>query len=520
MKKSILWFLTCLVVITSCQKKNKKLTIPSKPNIVLIYTDDLGYGDIGVHGAKGVKTPNIDKLAENGIDFTDAHSSAATCTPSRFSLLAGSYAFRRNAAILPGTAPLIFDLNKGTLPSMLKRAGYKTSVVGKWHLGMGRGNVNWNKEITPGPLEVGFDYSLVIPATPDRVPTALVENHRVKGLDPDDPLSISYDHQLKGGYPIGLNHPNKLVMMADSQHSGAIINGVSRIGYEAGGKSAMWDIKQFPFEFTNQAIDFMERNKDQPFFLYFASNDIHVPRMPNQKFRGKSMMGRRGDSIAEADWCVGKIIEALKDMGIAKNTLIIFTSDNGPILNDGYGDEAKYLLNGHKPSGPYNGGKYSAFEAGTRVPFIVSWPGVVEPGKSDALMSQVDLYASLAHLTGQTLQPGSAPDSFNMLNTLLGKSDKGRKYLLEQAFTMALRDDNWKYIAPQENPTPEWLKNKDVATGLTDTVQLYNLKDDVGEQQNVANQHPDLVKKLQQKLRKIREQPTRERVLQQEHGGQ
>jgi arylsulfatase A-like enzyme len=473
--------------------------------------DDLGYADIGVNGAKGVKTPNIDKLAKAGLNFTDAHSSSAMCTPSRYSLLTGSYAFRVNAHILPGTAPLLINPKQGTLASMLQGAGYKTAVIGKWHLGLGRGHVNWNKKIAPGPLEVGFNYNFIFPATLDRVPTVFVKNHRVFNLNAHDTLTVSYHHPIKDGYPIGLNHPNMLVMMADSQHSGAIINGVSRIGYEKGGKSALWKDTTMSFVLIHQAKNFIKRNQHHPFFLYYACQDIHVPRIPPPRFRDKSRLGRRGDAIVDADWQVGQIVSTLKRLGLAKNTIVIFSSDNGPILEDGYGDQAAYLANaiGDNPDGPYKGGKYSIYEAGTRMPTIVWWPGIVKPGVSHALVSQVDLYASLAYLTGQTLKPRNAPDSFNQLYTWLGRSKKGRQFMLEQAYTLGLRDGKWKYIAPQTKPTPGWLKNKKVATGLGDSVQLYNLQKDIGETHNVAERHPKLVKKLQQRLQKIKSGPTR-----------
>jgi arylsulfatase A-like enzyme len=308
-------------------------------------------------------------------------------------------------------------------------------------------------------------------------------------------------------------------MMADSQHSGAIVNSVSRIGYEKGGHSALWNDTTMAFVLVRQAKDFMKRNRNHPFFLYYACQDIHVPRMPNPRFR-TSRLGRRGDDIVEADWQTGQIINTIKKLGLAKHTLVIFSSDNGPILGDGYGDQAAYLAHavGDSPSGPYKGGKYSIYEAGSRVPAIVWWPGIVKQGVSHALVSQVDLYASLAYLTGQTLKPGDAPDSFNQLYTWLGKKKKGRQYLFEQAFTFGLRDGKWKFIAPQSKPTPGWLKNKRVPTGLGDSVQLYNLQKDIGETHNVAAQHPKLVKKLQRKMQRIRSGPTRNTKLHQKEG--
>lgn len=483
----------------SAGKQEKK---PIKPNIVIIYSDDVGFGDIGVNGAKAVKTPNIDSLARGGVNFTDAHCSAATCTPSRFSLLTGSYAFRRNAAILPGDAPLLIDPSKGTLPSMLQKAGYKTAVVGKWHLGMGMGKVDWNKEIVPGAREVGFDYSFVIPATPDRVPCVFVENDTVANLDPQDPITVSYQHDL-GGYPLGTEHPEMLKMKGDLQHSGSIINGESRIGYMKGGKSALWVDEKFNEVLNEKASTFIRKNKNQPFFLYYAIPNVHVPRMPAKEFVGKTTMGPRGDDIAEMDFYVGKIIGLLKKLGLTKKTLIIFSSDNGPVLDDGYADQAVELLGNHKPGGQYKGGKYSIYEAGTRMPTIVYWPGTVKPGTSSALLSQVDLYASLAKLVGQKIQPGDAPDSQDRLDAWLGKTQVGRDVMLEEAFTLGLRMGSWKFVAPQTKPTPDWLKNKDVPTGLGNEPQLYNLKDDVGETDNVASAYPEILKGMEQKLDSI-----------------
>lgn len=508
MKKNLLPMigLGTLIVLHGCNSASEYPT--GKPNILIIYADDLGYGDIGINGARAVETPNIDRLAQNGLNFTDAHCAASTCTPSRYSLLTGSYAFRNNAEILPGDAPLLIDPQKGTLPSMLQKAGYRTGVIGKWHLGLGGGSLNWNEEIKPGPREVGFDYSFLIPATGDRVPCVFLENQRVVGLDPADPITVSYKEKIEGGI-FGYEHPELLKVKPDLEHSETIVNGISRIGYMNGGEKALWVDEDFPMVLTNKATTFIEENKDRPFFLYFSFHDIHVPRAPNPMFVGKSTMGPRGDAIAQMDWCTGLLIKKLEELGLAQNTLVIFTSDNGPVLNDGYEDQAVELLGDHQPAGPFRGGKYSAFEAGTRVPTIVYWLGVVDPGTSGALISQVDLYASLAQLTGQELGPKDAPDSHGLLNAWLGKSQKGREVMLEESFSLSLRDGNWKYINPQEKASPDWLKNKDVATGLSGEDQLYNLVNDPKEQVNLAFKNPGRVKEMQEKLEKIRKKNTR-----------
>lgn len=472
-----------------------------QPNIVIIYVDDLGYGDLGCYGAKGVETPHVDRLAAGGLRFTDGHSAASTCTPSRFSMLTGKHAFRNKAAILPGDAPLVIRPGTPTLAAMLQKAGYTTGVIGKWHLGLGDGQVDWNQHITPGPREIGFGYSFLIPATGDRVPTVYVENQQVVGRDPQDPIQVSYGAKV-GEEPTGLSHPQLLKMKADTQHSQTIVAGVSRIGFMSGGKKARWNDEDFADVLTQKARAFFTQNKDKPFFLYFAFQDIHVPRVPHPRFAGKSSMGPRGDAIAQMDWCTGQILQALEDLGLTKNTLVIFSSDNGPVLDDGYADQAVEQLGAHRPSGPFKGGKYSAYEAGTRVPTIASWPGVIEPGISGALMNQVDLYASLAKLVSQDLAPGEAPDSQQQLDAWLGKSKSGRSEMIEEAFVLALRSGNWKYIAPGTQ-APDWLKNKDIATGLGTAPQLYDLAKDPAEQHNLAGQHPEKVKELQQRLKEL-----------------
>lgn len=503
MKKLILLLTLC---VFSCKEKDTRTaetTVNSNPNIILFYVDDLGYGDVGIYGAKGVQTPHIDSLARNGLKFNDAHCSAATCTPSRYSLLTGNYGFRNNAAVLPGNAPLIIDTTQQTLPGMLKKAGYRTGVVGKWHLGLGIGAVNWNKRISPGANEVGFDYSFLLPATGDRVPTVFVENGFVINSDPIDPIKISYDDKI-GDRPTGLEHPEMLKVKADTQHSNTIINGVSRIGYMAGGKKAEWVDEEFPFVFNSKAKDFINKDSDKPFFLYYSFHDIHVPRMPNERFQGKSSMGPRGDAIVQVDFVVGEIMKELKEKSLEKNTLVIFTSDNGPVLDDGYSDHAEELVDQHKPAGPLRGGKYSIYEGGTRVPTIVFWPDKVKKGESDALINQVDLLASLARLVDVPIST-EVVDSKDQLDAWLGKTKEGRQEMLEEAFTFAFREGNWKYIKPlkSNDNVPDWMINKDIEGGLSVEPQLYDLDNDPGEQNNLAKQHPEIVKEYEQALMKI-----------------
>lgn len=496
-----------LIVITqSCLTKTEKAET-TKPNIIIFYVDDLGYGDLSCYGATAVQTPNIDKLAANGVKFTDAHSTAATCTPSRYSLLTGSYAFRNNAAILPGDAPLLIKPGTETIASLLQKESYKTGVVGKWHLGLGDGIIDWNKEVSPGPREIGFDYSFLIPATGDRVPCVYMENQRVVNLNPTDPIKVDYSKPI-GEYPTGLSHPEQLKVKADTQHSNTIINGISRIGYMEGGKSAHWIDENFPYVLTKKATQFIDERKEKPFFLFFSFHDIHVPRTPHKDFSGKTAMGPRGDAIVQMDWCVGAIMKKLDDLGLKENTLVVFTSDNGPVINDGYEDQSIELLGDHKPSGPFRGGKYSAFEAGTRVPTIVYWPQKTKPTESKALISQVDFLASIAQLTGQPLAASAAPDSKPLLSTLLGETQVGRTYMLEESFSLGIRKGDWKYIRPKQNGNP-FLKHKNMETGIAPVDQLYHLGEDIGEQNNVATENPTVLTALKEKLQSIIEEGDR-----------
>ena len=494
----------CSALLTGFSVQAEQTT-GQKPNVIVLYVDDLGYGDISPNGAKGVSTPNLDLLASKGVNFSDAHSTAATCTPSRYSLLTGEHGFRQDAAILAGDAPALIRPGKATLPGMLQKAGYATGVIGKWHLGLGDGLVDWNQDVKPGPLEIGFDYSFLLPATGDRVPTVYLENHSVVNLESQDPIEVSYDHQV-GNRPTGVANPELLRMTADLQHSQTIVNGISRIGSMAGGEKALWVDEEFPDVFTEKAVDFINENKKKPFFLFFSFQDIHVPRLPNERFKGKSTMGPRGDAIVQMDWMVGRLMQELKTQGLEDNTLVIFTSDNGPVLDDGYNDMAAEMLGSHTPAGPFKGGKYSAFEGGTRVPMIVYWPHKTAHLRSNALISQVDIYASLAGLVKQKLSSGEAVDSLDMMDAFLGKTESARTYLLEESVgTVALRKNNWKYIQPiaPDKALPGWLANKDIEMGFESTPQLFDLTDDTGEQTNLAENYPQLVKELEMKTQSL-----------------
>ncbi len=465
-----------------------------KPNILLLYADDLGFGDVSCYGATRIATPNIDRLAREGLRFTDAHCASSTCTPSRYAMLTGEYAWRkRGTGVLPGDAPLIIESGRTTIASVLKGAGYTTGIVGKWHLGLGNGGLDWNSDIKPGPLELGFDYCFLMPATGDRVPCVYVENHRVIGLEAGDPLKVSFSEYI-GDEPTGKEHPELLKVLPSHGHDQTIVNGVSRIGYMSGGKAARWSDEDMADTYVKRATVFIEQHKGAPFFLEFSTHDIHVPRIPHARFAGKSGLGVRGDVILEFDWCVGEMLAALASNGLAEKTLVILSSDNGPVVDDGYRDGAKENLGDHKPAGPLRGGKYSIFEGGTRVPFIVRWPGRVKPGVSDALISQVDFAATFAALTKQTFDARTSPDSQNILAALLGDSTAGRTQLVEHSGGIAIRAGAWKYI-----PTRPGVKknaNTDSETGNDPAPQLYDLASDLGETKNVAAENPEKVAQL------------------------
>lgn len=503
MKQLLFLVLIANAIVVFAQKPVKTTT--GKPNVICIYADDLGYGDLSCYGATNIRTPNLDKLAAEGIRFTNGHSTSATCTPSRFAFMTGQYPWRtEGVAILPGDAALIVPTNKTTLPKLFKQAGYQTAIVGKWHLGLGdKVEKDWNGTVKPGPNEVGFDYSFIFPATADRVPTVFLENHKVVALDVNDPIQVDY-YKPVGTDPTGKDHPELLKMLSSpgQGHNQTIVNGIGRIGYMSGGKMARWVDEELSSTFLDNAKAFIEGNQKQPFFLYFALTEPHVPRMPATQFRGKSGLGLRGDAILQLDWTVGEIMKQLKALNMDKNTVIVFTSDNGPVLNDGYMDEAEAKYKDHPPMGKLRGGKYSAFEGGTRVPFIVRWPQTIKPKVSKALISQVDLMATFASLLKQPI-PKEAKDSENLTEAFLGRSDQGRSVYIAQGGSLSIVKDGWKYITPSNGPA--FNKHVQIETGNAVTPQLYNLNEDVGEQTDLAAKYPEKVKELAALLEKMKQ---------------
>ena len=481
----------------------------TRPNILLIYTDDVGYGDVGCYEGARVSTPNIDRLAREGLRFTDAHCSAATCTPSRFALLTGRYAFRKEGTgIASGDAGLVIDPDTVTLADLLKSAGYATGVVGKWHLGLGRGRNDWNAKVAPNPRDLGFDYHFLMPATGDRVPCVYFEEGFVVGLDPSDPIEVSYGARIDDE-PSGKEARESLRQDWSHGHNATIVNGVSRIGWMRGGREARWIDEDMADVFTEKALAFLERSRgarpSQPWFLYFSTHDIHVPRLPHPRFQGTTGRGPRGDAMAQADACVGRLLDYLDESGLADDTLVIFASDNGPVLDDGYRDEANEKLGEHDPNGPWRAGKYSLFEGGTRTPFLVRWPKRIEAGgSSGALFGQVDLARTLATLTGAVLPDGACPDSRDELDTLLGEDRIGRPHLVHEAGALSLRAGKWKYVPPGR--TRDGLGPWKGVT-VEEPGALFDTETDPGERSDLAEDLPGKLMELRELLTEVRRRP-------------
>ena len=478
-------------------------------NVVILYADDLGYGDLGCYGSHEIGTPNLDRLCRNGLKFTNAYAASAVCTPSRYSILTGRYPFRSSDAhILPGDAGCIIDPALDTMPRLFQRAGYRTGLVGKWHLGLGDGSrpIDWNHDIDLTPVDLGFEDSFIFPATADRVPCVYVEGRRVANLDPADPIEVSYDAECPfDGIPTYHKNPELLTMESSHGHDMSIVEGIGRIGYMRGGRKAVWKDEELADTFLNRALRFIgDSQKDgRPFFLYYALHQPHVPRVPAPRFRGVTGLGPRGDVIAEMDWCVGQLLDELEKRNLLENTMVIFSSDNGPVLDDGYVDKAKELNGTHRMAGPLRGGKYSKFDGGTRIPFIVSCPNLVHRGVSDALIGQVDLFASFARMLGMELEEDSAADSQDMYAALIGEDPVGRDELMMEDVSCGklLRHGDWAYLSPSEGVP--FMKNVEIETGLSMEPQLYNMSYDIGQRTNVASEFPDVAAEMEARIRRI-----------------
>ncbi len=497
--------LSLLIVLTACAW----LPTAERPNIIVIMADDLGYADVSCYGTKALATPHIDRLASEGLRFTSGYCSASTCTPTRYSFLTGNYAFRRKGTgIAPPNAPAIIQPETETVASLLRKAGYATAVIGKWHLGLGGPDgPDWNGNLKPGPLEIGFDHCFLLPTTNDRVPQVYVKDHRVLNLDPKDPLWVGRK-KPSPDHPTGKTHRDTLKMDWSHGHNSTIHNGISRIGFYTGGHAARFRDEDLADEWVKQSVAWIEAHKDKPFFLFFSSHDLHVPRMPHERFQGKTQLGYRGDAIVQLDWCVGELVKTLDRLKLSENTLVVFCSDNGPVLDDGYKDDAIEKNGDHRPAGPYTGGKYSVFEGGTRTPFITHWPGRIKPGVSEAMVCTIDLPASLAGLTGVELPDDACVDSMNVMDAMLGKKGaRGRDHLVQQdngqRGNFGLRVGNWKL----QRHDGKRARNVKVEVQLANTTvpqyQLFNLDNDPGERKNVMEDHPEEGKRMIARLEEI-----------------
>jgi arylsulfatase A-like enzyme len=320
----------------------------------------------------------------------------------------------------------------------------------------------------------------------------------VVGLDKNDPLFVDYNQNFDGE-PSAISNPELITMPWSHGHNNAVHNGIPRIGYQKGGVSARWVDENMADYFIEKVRKYIENADEKPFFMYYGLHQPHVPRTPHPRFVGASKMGPRGDAIVEADWCVGELINTLQKKGILENTIIIFSSDNGPVLNDGYKDQAVELLGNHKPTGALRGGKYSLFEAGARVPFIVYWKNNIKAGVSDAIVSQMDILPSVASLL--KLKDLPKLDGINLKNAFLGKCKAGRKELVIEANQrLAIRYEKYSMIPPHNGPAKNNTNNE---LGNSAEFQLYNLSADISQQKNISSQNPDLLKKVRKHFDEI-----------------
>lgn len=476
------------------------------PNVVIIVADDLGYGDISANGQGKIRTPAIDALAAQGARMTSGYAPSSTCTPSRYALMTGEYPWRhKGVSILPGDAAMVISPSRNVLPRIFKKAGYTTAAIGKWHLGLGDGKLDFNQRITPGLNELGFDYTFNMAATGDRVPTVFLENGSVVNLDPRDPITVDYKQKV-GDWPTGKDNPGMLRMRANEGHDNTIVNGIGRIGYMTGGRAALWQDQSMSDTFNARAIDFIRANRDKPFFLFYAAHEPHVPRDPNPRFAGRSGVGLRGDAVLEFDDQVRRLMDALREQGLEDNTLVVLSSDNGPVGADGYADNvlADETRAGHHAAGKLRGGKYLDYEGGVRMPFVARWPGRIPAGSvCDQMVSLTDMPALAASLTGQKPGPADMPDAADPLPALTACA-RVHDYLLfgnppEHGPALlganAIRQGKWKLILNPTQPAMQRLP-RNPTPDPQGPLQLFDLDQDAEERTNLAAKYPQVVKRL------------------------
>ena len=479
-----------------------------QPNVVLIFADDLGYGDLGCYGATKLKTPNIDRLAQEGRRFTDAHSASAVCTPSRFGLLTGNYPLRANNGQgtwgpLPPTSELIIDTDELTIGKVFKNKGYATACLGKWHLGFKTGKNDWQVPLRPGPQDVGFDHYFGVPLVNSGSPFVYVEDDSIVGYDPSDPL-------VYGGKPVS---PTPLFPEEASRKSPNRFGGALKA-------HQIYDDEKTGTLLTQKAVKWITEKKGEPFFLYFPTPNIHHPFTPAPQFKGTSQCGLYGDFVHELDWMVGEILKCLDENGLSDNTLVIFTSDNGGMLNRAGRDAAR---NGHKINGDLLGFKFGVWEGGHRVPFIAKWQGKIKAGtKSDQLLSQIDMLATFMAVTGQDVEALEGKDSINMLPAMLGEPSESLRTELVLAPRkpghLGVRKGKWMYIGARGSggftgskpnhhawggpPATEFVGsvNSDIQNGRlkknAPPAQLYDLENDLSQTKNIYRDHPQVVKEM------------------------
>lgn len=465
----------------------QKVSIPTqaKPNIVVILADDMGIGDLGVYNAESkIPTPNMDAIANNGIRFTDAHTPSAVCTPTRYGLLTGRYAWRTHLkrGVLYGESPALIEEGRTTIQSMLQKQGYSTAGIGKWHLGLGNNKkTDYSQPLTPGPISSGFDYYFGIPASLDMAPYLYFENEQVVQAATEQ---VERSKRARAGGK-GAWRPGAIA--PDFKH-----------------------IEVLPTLATKAETYIAERgqNPQQPFFLYMPLPSPHTPWVPTEEFRGKSKAGIYGDFVYQTDDVVGRVMAALKENDLAKNTLIIVTSDNGS-----HWFEAETNKYGHHANGDFRGIKADIYEGGHRVPFVASWPNNIPAGSvSHENFSLVDLLATFAAMTGAELPNNAGEDSYNQLRSLQGESSGQpiREATVYHSLRgmFAIQKGPWKFIDGQTSggfKGPQELKEvqKDPSAPAG---QLYNLDTDLSESNNLYTQHPEKVAELKALLSRYQEQ--------------